>query len=96
VQAPEPKSQVKNLSTKCKNYIGEIMGRSPESMSVDHEEDPGRLVGISYIRDDDGKQFKYECKTDGTSIVWRGVDIFAAGEGPGRWRDEDAKPVSAL
>lgn len=85
-----------DLAAECKKYIGEIMGRSPASMQVDHQSDPGRLVGVSYIRSDDGKKFMYECKTDGVTIVWRGVDIFGPGEGPGRWRDEEAKPISSI
>ena len=94
---PEVKTVPKvDLSSACKKYIGELMGRSVSSMNVDRVDDDGSLVAISYIRSDDQKLFKYECKLDGENIVWRGVDIFAPGEGPGRWRDEDAKPVSAL
>jgi len=85
-----------DLASECKKYIGEIMGRSPASMKVDHQREPGRLVGISYIRSNDGKKLSYECKTDGVSIVWRGVDIFASGDGPGRWRDEEAKPIKFI
>lgn len=83
-----------DLAAECKKYIGEIMGRSPASMQVDHQSDPVRLVGVSYTRSNDGKKFMYECKTDGVTIVWRGVDIFGPGEGPGRWRDEDARTIS--
>lgn len=88
-----PSANPIDLASECKKYIGEIMGRSPASMQVDHQSDPGRLVRISYIRSDDGKKFIYECKTDGVTIVWRGVDIFGPGEGPGRWRDEEAKSI---
>lgn len=88
-----PSANPIDLASECKKYIGEIMGRSPASMQVDHQSDPGRLVGVSYIRSDDGKKFMYECKTDGVTIAWRGVDIFGPGEGPGRWRDEEAKPI---
>lgn len=90
----EPKRKQIDLASECKKYIGEVMGRSPASMKVDHQREPGRLVGISYIRSNDGKKFSYECKTDGVSIVWRGVDIFASGDGPGRWRDEDTRPIA--
>ena len=85
-----------DLGSACKKYIGELMGRPVSSMNIDRVEDDGSLVAISYVRSDDQKIFKYECKLDGENIVWRGVDIFAPGEGPGRWRDEDARPVSAL
>ena len=90
----EPKPSPIDLASECKKYIGEIMGKSPNSMKVDHQDDPGRLVGISYIRNNDGKKFSYECRTDGVSIVWRGLDIFASGDGPGRWRDEEARPIA--
>ena len=94
---PEVKTVPKvDLSSACKKYIGELMGRPVSSMNIDRVEDDGSLVAISYVRSDDQKIFKYECKLDGENIVWRGVDIFAPGEGPGRWRDEDARPVSAL
>ena len=94
---PEIKTVPKvDLSSACKKYIGELMGRPVSSMNIDRVEDDGSLVAISYVRSDDQKLFKYEGKLDGENIVWRGVDIFAPGEGPGRWRDEDAKPVSAL
>lgn len=72
------------------------MGRPISSMKIDRVEEGGTLVALSYTRSDDGKLFKYECKLDGDNIVWRGVDIFGPGEGPGRWRDEDAKPISSL
>jgi hypothetical protein len=94
---PEAKIVPKvDLGSACKKYIGELMGRPVSSMNVDRVEDDGSLVAISYIRSDDQKLFKYECKLDGENIVWRGVDLFAPGEGPGRWRDEDAKSVSTL
>ena len=80
----------------CRKYIGEVMGREPASMSTDYERNGEKIVGISYIRQDDGKLFKYECTINGETIVWRGVDIFRQGEGPGRWRNEDAKPLSSF
>lgn len=79
----------------CKKYVGEIMGRDVASMSSDYSDLSQGIVGISYIRSDDGKMFKYECKTDGRTIVWRGIDIFGPGQGPGRWRDEDSRPMAS-
>lgn len=84
------------LPEKCKKYIGEIMGRDPISMTTDYERNAEKIAGISYIRQDDGKLFKYECTINGDSIVWRGVDLFRQGEGPGRWRTEDAKALSSI
>ena len=77
----EPESKPIDLALECKKYISEIMGKPPYLMKVEGQGDPGSMVRISYIRSDDGKKFIYECKTDGVSIVWRGVDIFS----PGGW-----------
>lgn len=55
------------------------------------------LVDVRYTRDD-GKVFKYQCKyypsslTTG-SVVWRGVDIFRDGDGPGVWRERPYDPI---
>ena len=99
-QAParKIKSESKNidLASKCKTYISNIMGRPIETMRTDHEIEPSKLVGISYARSDDRKIFKYECRTDGVAIEWRGVDLFEDGGGPGRWRTEDSKALSSL
>lgn len=84
------------LPEKCKKYIGEIMGRDPGSMTTDYERNAEKIAGISYTRQDDGKLFKYECTINVDSIVWRGVDLFRQGEGPGRWRNEDARPLSSF
>jgi hypothetical protein len=84
------------LPEKCKKYIGELMGRDPASMTINYERSGEKIVGISYARQDDGKTFKYECTINGNSIVWRGVDVFSPGEGPGRWRNEDAKALSSI
>jgi len=93
----QPESSPKiDLGSACKKYISERMGRPVASMRVDGSETSEGLVAISYVRNDDQKLFKYECKLDGDNIVWRGVDIFGPGEGPGRWREEDAKPLSSL
>lgn len=64
------------------------MGRDPSMISSGYSAGESTIVGISYIRSDDQKLFKYECRIDGTMILWHGVDIFDPGEGPGRWRDE--------
>ena len=98
-ESPEERGDVGRnfeLGEACKKYIGGIMGRPVSSIRVDYEEDGGSLIGVSYIRESDNKQWKYECTSEGDNIIWRGVDIFEPGEGPGRWRTEDAKPISSL
>jgi hypothetical protein len=85
-----------DIGAACKKYIGELMGRPADVMSVDYEEQGGALVGVSYRRQSDNKLWKYECTVAGENILWRGVDLFEPGEGPGRWRTEDAKPLSSV
>lgn len=102
---PDPKRNVTSamnadiskdaLASQCKDLVGDIMGRSPSSMSTDYFRPGLNLVGISYIRSSDGKLWKYECTSDGSSIVWRGVDIFGPGEGHGRWREEDRRSLKS-
>jgi hypothetical protein len=79
---------------KCKRYIGGIMSRTPSSMTT--EASDNTITRISYNRESDGKKFIYECTTIGDKITWRGVDIFTEGEGPGRWREEDAKDIESI
>ena len=82
------------LAKYCKQLVGDIMGRNPESMRTDKTSKG--ITSISYIRADDGKKFKYQCKGEGGNIIWRGVDLFRPGGGPGRWRYENAKAISSF
>jgi hypothetical protein len=83
-----------NLAKYCKQLVGDLMGRDPNIMVTGQV--TADIVSISYVRADDAKEFKYQCKEDEGNIIWRGVDIFGPGEGPGRWRNEDARPVSTF
>lgn len=74
--------------TACKMAISKLMGKPTSIMTATIT--PDSYFRVTYKRPDDGKTFKNECRFDGNSIVWRGVDIFAPGEGPGRWRDNPA------
>lgn len=83
-----------DLTKYCKQLVGDAMGRDPSIMLTDQATTEN--VSISYIREDDSKEFKYQCKEEGGNIIWRGVDIFRPGDGPGRWRNEDARPISTF
>ena len=83
-----------DLANYCKQLVGDLMGRDPSIMVTNQI--TADIVSISYVRADDAKEFKYQCKEDDGYVLWRGVDIFGPGEGPGRWRNEDARPVSAF
>ncbi|WP_156957621.1 hypothetical protein [Synechococcus sp. KORDI-52] len=76
----------------CKRYLGSILGHDPSIMRTVNWD--SSIVRIDYTRQDDGKKFMYECSTLGDEIIWRGVDIFRLGDGPGRWRYEDARSIS--
>ena len=84
------------IPRRCKSLISSTMGRPVEIMTAQYpsEGDPS-MAFVSYIRDD-GTIWKYQCKTDGQTMVWRGVDIFSPGGGPGRWREEERVPLSSL
>jgi hypothetical protein len=73
--------------TICKAAISMEMGQNISIMES-YKAIP-EISRIEYVRPSDGKRWKYECKFPGDNyqVVWRGVDIFAAGGGPGRWRD---------
>ena len=76
----------------CKRYLGSILGHDPSIMRTVNWD--SSIVRIDYTRQDDGKKFMYECSTLGDEVIWRGVDIFRLGDGPGRWRYEDARSIS--
>lgn len=89
-------STVFDFPNACRFYVSKIMGRDPRIVTVNYHRKSDDVVGVSYIRPSDGKLWKYECGLSEDMIVWRGVDLFSEGEGPGRWRTEDAEPVSSF
>ena len=97
-QATSPRTvrPKQDLAVKCKALISGLMGRPVEIMTALHPFDGDEAIAfVSYERDD-ASVWKYQCKTDGRTIVWRGVDIDGPGSGPGRWREEDRVPLSSL
>lgn len=87
-EAPKGQSLSENdLQAICKSAISMEMGQKVEIMEATMQ--GPSIVRVEYDRPSDGKRWKYECKFPDSSsrVVWRGVDIFAPGEGPGRWRD---------
>ena len=85
-----------DLVGKCKQFISNTMGQATSIMDTDSLSPDGASVRISYSRPGESKIWKYECKIFDDSLVWRGIDIFSEGEGPGRWRHEDSVPLSSL
>lgn len=59
-----------------------VMGRNPKKMSVRTENE---LYYVSYIREDDKKQFNYKVKIEGKNIVWAGIENGVEG----RWRNHE-------
>src|SRR5829696_8376604 len=68
-----------SVSQICKAGIGVVMGRDPATMESRLD---GEAVFLSYIRADDGTEWKYKCRIEGERIMW--------GADPGRWRDNPA------
>lgn len=69
----------------CKATIASLNGQPPSIMHASLVDEENVLV--SYARPSDGKNWHNECKFEGNQVVWRGIDAFGAGSGPGRWRD---------
>lgn len=71
------------------------MGRKASSMKTGAK---GEQPQISYTRDD-GEAFKYRCRIDGDTVVWRA--FFSDTKEWGRWRNSyetmgDAKTTFAI
>lgn len=69
----------------CRLAVSMEMGRPAAIVKVDDVS--SELVSVSYVRPDDGKLWKYQCKAEGENVYWRGVDLDGPGSGLGRWRD---------
>lgn len=74
-----------DLGRVCRAAIAATNGHSPEIISVVSND--GQIARVRYVRPSDGKAWVNECRAEGGRIIWRGVDLFGAGTGSGRWRD---------
>ena len=88
----QPKTDPDTLVNVCKSVVAAI------TTSNSHKSMSGRfsdgMSNVEYARDDDGKVFKSQCKFYPTSdrtgaVVWRGVDVWEPGGGPGIWRERE-------
>lgn len=74
----------------CKNYIGDLFGRSPSIMRTGiKKDDGGFFVEIIYNRSSDNSRWNNICHINGNTIVWAAVHD---GE-LGRWRFEDEERI---
>lgn len=62
----------------CKAGIATIMGRDPSIITPSNISGP--IIGLSYIRNNDGTKWSYKCKVAGNTIIW--------GNSDGRWRED--------
>ena len=90
----EEAGDINALYGPCKQFVGDVMGRDPKTMRSDYSDRNSGVVGISYTRDSDFSEWKYECRTEGPYIYWRTVDSLGPESGSGRWRNEDRRPIS--
>ena len=68
----------------CKGAIGAIMGQDPETINVTKNEEG--VVYLHYVRADDGSNWAYRCKLDGSKLIWA--------SDTGRWRNGPADETS--
>lgn len=67
----------------CKAGIATVMGKEPNIITATNISSP--IIGLSYIRKDDGTKWLYKCKINGNTIVW--------GSSDGRWREDPLDSV---
>lgn len=83
-----------DIQGKCKKYIGQLMGQSPDIMTARLTSNDYNSAMVTYQRDD-GTFWHYECITDGKTITWRSINVSESG-GIGRWREEDRVSIQSL
>jgi hypothetical protein len=64
----------------CKAALAAIIGRDPDSVKVDKQQD--NIVYLHYIKQNDQSRVDYRCKLKGTTVVW------AKGDEP--WHEDPA------
>jgi len=79
-----PKLSAPNLGRVCRAAIAAINVRDPGTVRVVSSR--ADIVRVRHRRPDDGSVWTSECTQDGDKVVWRAVDAFGPGSGPGRWR----------
>lgn len=73
----------------CRSVIGMEMGRDPKTISASRS---GDSVFLQYRRPQDGSMFRYECRVEGSSVVWAAIINGTRG----RWRDEREDTASTF
>ena len=85
-----------DIQGQCKKFIGQIMGRPTDGMVATITTNDFSSASVAYMRDDD-TFWMYECKTDGSTIVWRAIDTNVPSKGQaGRWREEDRTEINSF
>jgi hypothetical protein len=62
----------------CTATVAATMGRNPSIIKVDSTQ--GNVTYLSYFRNDDGTNWKYRCKLEGSRVIWA--------SDTGRWRTD--------
>lgn len=75
-----------DLGRVCRAAVAALNGRDPAIIKVERIEDG--IAHVSYVRPNDGKVWKNQCRADGNRVVWASVDLNGPGTGPGRWRTD--------
>lgn len=70
----------------CRAAVAALNGRDPAIIKVERIENG--IAHVGYVRPNDGKVWKNQCRVDGNRVVWASVDLNGPGTGPGRWRTD--------
>lgn len=85
-----------DIQGQCKKFISQIMGRATNGMVSKVTSADFSSASVAYMREDD-TFWKYECKTDGSTIVWRAIETNGPNKGQvGRWREEDRAQINSF
>jgi hypothetical protein len=93
--APAPPSVASlsdnDLGRVCRAAVAALNGRDPAIIKV--ERVGGGIAHVGYVRPNDGKAWKNQCRVEGDRVVWASVDLNGPGSGPGRWRTDTEDEV---
>ncbi len=78
----------------CKASAAFRNGRSVAGIQAKVTEE--QQVRLNYIRDSDGKAFRYDCLVKGNVVLFRMIDAAGPGTGPGIWSGSGSKTTFKL
>jgi len=80
-----------DLGNICRAAVAAIMGRDIKIMKLDQVH--AGIAQVSYTRPSDHTQWKNQCRVEQDRVIWRTIDAFGPGSGPGPWRSRPEDEV---